>query len=98
MENFKHNSINFENEVINDETQLNSKIDKSDKYHNQIPHHSAKMRPNLSLRIRKFFIRKRTKRMMEFGAHPRGIHWMSHAIFHSENGCINCKMDLEKED
>lgn len=98
MENEKNQkSSKFEGEVITDETTLNSKTDTIDLYAHQISP-PPKPKPKLSLRIRKFFIKRQTKRPMEIGLHPKGIHWMGEAIFHSESGCINCKLDLEKMD
>jgi hypothetical protein len=99
METLKNNQkIRIENEVVTDERTLNSKANIRDFYTHQVTPLLVKNKPGLSLRIRKFFIMKHSKRLMEFGLHRKGVHFMGDAIFHSESGCINCKLDLEKSD
>lgn len=88
-------TINFELESAHSEVYLN--IKKELKNDNQSTAQTPKNRLLSGLRIRRFFIRQpRSKRPMEFGCHPTGIHWMGHAIFYSESGCLICKTDLER--
>lgn len=94
MEIFKKTVVNFENEAIDKESTLSLKADRRYYTHQITP---IKRKPSLSLRMRKFFIKSKSKRPMELGLHPRGVHWMGDAVFNSESGCINCRMDLEKE-
>lgn len=94
-------TIRFDQEVITDESTLSSQADMKDSasYSHQItPAGSIKIKPNLCLRIKKFFIRRQSSRPMEIGLHPRGMHFIGDAVFHSESGCINCKLDIEKTD
>jgi hypothetical protein len=88
----------FEIDVSTSEVQLNQKSDlRNDSTQYNSPNVTFKKRLLAVLRIRRFFIRQsRSKRPMEFGAHPTGIHWMGQAIFHSESGCVICKTDLEE--
>lgn len=89
----------FESDVSTSEVQLNQKSDlQNDSAQYNSPYTKVIKTKLLSvLRIRRFFIRQsRSKRPMEFGAHPTGIHWMGQAIFHSESGCAICKTDLDE--
>lgn len=67
----------------------------------EIRTHDFRLKPQkrkrkLRLRVGKFLIKHPfSKRIMEFGFHKKGVHWMNHAIFHSESGCINCKTELD---
>lgn len=55
-----------------------------------------KKRRKYSLRVRRFAIKHNlTKRLMEFGCHLNGIHWLNDAILYFENGCVNCRGELE---
>ena len=56
-----------------------------------------KRKPYVGMRIRNFFIKhSRSKRPIEFGIHPGGIHLLRLAMFYSENGCGICKIYIEK--
>ena len=56
-----------------------------------------KRRPYVGMRVRNFFIKHSlSKRPIEFGIHPEGIHLLRLAIFYSENGCGICKIYIEK--
>ncbi len=91
-------TINMEQETVDSEAKLNLKADlKNDGAGYNSPVVAIKSKFLSVLRIRRFFIRQsRSRRPMEFGVHPHGIHWMGQAIFHSESGCAICKTDLEE--